>query len=143
MENEITKAPYDWEAGNTNQGDEPQLPVEPINGGIRDERFEPTVFDEIVLKVEAAKAIAKATPQLVSLVYGYLTMNWKIIIGSLTSLIVAFLVSKWPALQSFAIGDWTLAQIVSYALVGLATLILPAPIAKWKKEHPNEDLGAK
>lgn len=143
MENEITKAPYDWEAGNTNQGDEPQLPVEPINGGIRDERFEPTVFDEIVLKVGAAKAIAKATPQLVSLVYGYLTMNWKLVIGSLTSLIVAFLVSKWPALQGVVIGDYTLSQIVSTALAMLATLIIPNQISQWKKEHPNEDLGVK
>lgn len=143
MENEITKSPFTWDDENKIQRVERSASVAPLEGGLSDERFEPTVVDEIVLKVEAAKAIAKATPQLVSLAYGYLTMNWKIIIGSLTSLIVAFLVSKWPALQTFAIGDWTLAQIVSYALVGLATLILPAPIAKWKKEHPNEDLGAK
>lgn len=143
MENEITKAPFDWETGNTKQGDKPPQPVEPIEGGLSDDRFGPTTMDSVRQKIDAALMVAKATPSIVSLVYGYLTMNWKIIIGSLTSLIVAFLVSKWPALQTVTIGDYTLSQIVSTGLVMLATLILPAPIAKWKKENPNEDLGVK
>ena len=90
MENEITKAPYDWEAGNTNQGDEPQLPVEPINGGIRDERFEPTTMDRITEKVNNARKVAIVTPYFLSFIWdavmGNIFKNWKTTVAAIIML---------------------------------------------------------
>ena len=87
MENEITKAPYDWEAGNTNQGDEPQLPVEPINGGIRDERFEPTTMD----KIRDAAIVASFTPQIIGVVMDFIKKNWKTAVAGLIGIAVQIL----------------------------------------------------
>lgn len=95
MENEITKAPYDWETGNTNQGDKPQLPVEPINGGIRDERFEPTTMERITEKVENARKVAQVTPYFLSFIWdavmGNIFKNWKTTVGALIGLAVQVL----------------------------------------------------
>ena len=119
MENEITKAPYDWEAGNTNQGDEPQLPVEPINGGIRDERFEPTTMDRITEKVENARKVAIVTPYFLSFIWdavmGNIFKNWKTTLGALIALGV-------QVLPQLGVIDQNVATAISTIAVALGLI---------------------
>ena len=87
MENEITKAPFDWETGNTNQGDKPPQPVEPIEGGLSDERFGPTTMD----KIRDAAIVASFTPQMIGVMMDFIKKNWKTALAGLIGIAVQIL----------------------------------------------------
>lgn len=87
MENEITKAPFDWETGNTNQGDKPITPVQPIEGGLSDDRFGPTTMD----KIRDAAIVASFTPQMIGVMMDFIKKNWKTALAGLIGVAVQIL----------------------------------------------------
>ena len=87
MENKITNAPYDWQTGNTNSGIECPKPVAPLDGGISDERFEPTTMD----KIRDMAIIASYTPQFMGLAMNFITKNWKTFLSGAIGIAVQIL----------------------------------------------------